>query len=88
MPWLPPAFKHLRGHHKPVDLARAVLLGVTDNVIEILRQLEEATCPSEIIYASGGFHPIGGLGGACWPSGRAGGWRWRIRHRQVPLEQR
>ncbi|WP_420461087.1 gluconokinase [Neolewinella sp.] len=49
------SFQHLRGHHKPVDLARAVLLGVTDNVIEILRQLEAATCPSEIIYASGGF---------------------------------
>ena len=48
-------FEHLRGHHQPVDLARAVLLGVTDNVIGILRQLEEATCPSEIIYASGGF---------------------------------
>ena len=48
-------FQKLRGHHKPVDLARAVLLGVTDNVIEILRQLEEATCPSEVIYASGGF---------------------------------
>ncbi|CAH0999609.1 Xylulose kinase [Neolewinella maritima] len=49
------AFTGLRGHHTPVDLVRAVLLGVTDNVVEILRQLEAATCPSEIIYASGGF---------------------------------
>jgi len=49
------AFTNLRGHHQPVDVARAVLLGVTDNVIEILRQVEAATCPSEIIYASGGF---------------------------------
>ena len=49
------AFNNLRGYHQPVDLARAVLLGVTDNVIEILRQLEAATCPSEVIYASGGF---------------------------------
>ena len=49
------AFTNLRGHHQPVDIARAVLLGVTDNVIAILRQVEEATCPSEVIYASGGF---------------------------------
>ena len=49
------AFTGLRGHHRPVDLARAVLLGVTDNVIAILRQVEAATCPAEVIYASGGF---------------------------------
>ncbi len=49
------SFTGLRGSHTPVDLARAVLLGVTDNVIEILRQVEAATCPSEVIYASGGF---------------------------------
>ena len=48
-------FSGLRGTHTPLDLARAVLLGVTDNVIGILRQVEAATCPSEIIYASGGF---------------------------------
>lgn len=49
------AFVGLRGYHTPTDLARAVLLGVTDNIIAILRQVEEATCPSEVIYASGGF---------------------------------
>lgn len=49
------SFTGLRGTHTPLDMARAVLLGVTDNVIEILRQVEAATCPSEIIYASGGF---------------------------------
>ena len=48
-------FSGLRGHHAPVDLARAVLLGVTDNIITILRQVEQATCPSEVVYASGGF---------------------------------
>ncbi|PPK85699.1 gluconate kinase (FGGY family) [Neolewinella xylanilytica] len=49
------AFTHLRGNHKARDLARAVLVGVTDNIIEILRQVEAATCPVDIIYASGGF---------------------------------
>ncbi|WP_168797552.1 gluconokinase [Neolewinella litorea] len=49
------AFVGLRGSHTPTDLARAVLLGVTDNIIAILRQVEAATCPAEVIYASGGF---------------------------------
>ena len=49
------SFSGLRGSHGPADLARAVLLGVTDNIIEILRQVEEATCPAEVVYASGGF---------------------------------
>ena len=49
------SFTGLRGSHTPTDLARAVLLGVTDNLIEILRQVEAATCPAEVIYASGGF---------------------------------
>ncbi|MGB3801433.1 MAG: gluconokinase [Lewinella sp.] len=49
------SFENLRGNHTAVDMARAVLLGVTDNIIEILRQVEEATCPAEVIYASGGF---------------------------------
>ncbi len=49
------AFEGLRGSHTATDLARAVVLGVTDNIIEILRQVEDATCPSEVIYASGGF---------------------------------
>ncbi|MBB4078605.1 gluconokinase [Lewinella aquimaris] len=49
------SFTGLRGHHTATDLARAVLLGVTDNIVEILRQVEQATCPAEVIYASGGF---------------------------------
>ena len=49
------SFAGLRGSHSATDLARAVLLGVTDNLIEILRQVEDATCPAEVIYASGGF---------------------------------
>ena len=49
------SFSNLRGSHTALDLARAVLIGVTDNVIEILRQVEAATCEAEVIYASGGF---------------------------------
>ena len=49
------SFTNLRGHHSALDMARAVLLGVTDNIIEILRQVEAATCPAEVIFASGGF---------------------------------
>ena len=49
------SFTGLRGSHTAADLARAVVLGVTDNLIEILRQVEAATCPAEVIYASGGF---------------------------------
>jgi gluconokinase len=45
----------LRGHHGPADVARAVIEGVTENVVAILRQVEAATCPAEVIYASGGF---------------------------------
>jgi gluconokinase len=45
----------LRGHHRPVDLARAVIEGVTDNVVAILRQVEAATRPADVVYASGGF---------------------------------
>ncbi len=49
------SFRHLESRHTPTDLARAVLLGVTDNIVAILRQVEAATCPAEVIYASGGF---------------------------------
>ena len=49
------SFTNLRGSHTALDMARAVLIGVTDNIIEILRQVEAATCKSEVIYASGGF---------------------------------
>lgn len=45
----------LAGHHDHRHLARAVLEGVTNNIIAILRQLEAATCPSKRIHASGGF---------------------------------
>ncbi len=48
-------FTGLQSRHTATDIARAVLLGVTDNVIAILRQVEEATCPAKIVYASGGF---------------------------------
>ena len=49
------SFTHLRGSHSALDMARAVLIGVTDNIVDILRQVEAATCESEVIYASGGF---------------------------------
>lgn len=45
----------LRGHHQPTHIARAVLDGVTDNLIVILRSLEEAVGPAERILGSGGF---------------------------------
>ena len=45
----------LRGHHGPAHIARAVLDGVTDNVVAILRDLESAVGETEIIEASGGF---------------------------------
>ena len=45
----------LRGHHGPVHIARAVLEGVTDNIVTILRQLEEVVGPANRILASGGF---------------------------------
>lgn len=45
----------LRGYHKPAHLARAVLEGVTDNIIDILFQLEAVTGPTDRILASGGF---------------------------------
>lgn len=45
----------LRGHHGPEHIARAILEGVTDNVVSILKHLEVATGPTRIILASGGF---------------------------------
>jgi len=45
----------LRGHHQPAHIARAVLDGVTDNLIVILRSLEEVVGPAERILGSGGF---------------------------------
>ena len=49
------ALTGLRGHHTPAQIARAVLDGVTDNVVAILRALEAATGPTKTIHASGGF---------------------------------
>jgi gluconokinase len=45
----------LRGHHGPAHIARAVLEGVTGNIIAILHQLEEVVGPANRILASGGF---------------------------------
>lgn len=45
----------LRGYHQPAHIARAVLDGVTDNLIVILRSLEEVVGPADRILASGGF---------------------------------
>ena len=45
----------LRGHHQPAHIARAVLDGVTDNLVVILRSLEEVVGPAERILGSGGF---------------------------------
>ncbi len=45
----------LRGHHQPAHIARAVLDGVTDNLVTILRSLEEAVGPTARILGSGGF---------------------------------
>lgn len=45
----------LRGFHTPAHIARAVLEGVSDNIVAILRQLEAVTGPANRILASGGF---------------------------------
>lgn len=45
----------LRGHHEPAHIARAVLEGVTDNLVVILRNLEEVVGPAKRILGSGGF---------------------------------
>ncbi|MEO0731281.1 MAG: FGGY family carbohydrate kinase [Bacteroidota bacterium] len=45
----------LRGHHDHRHLARAVLEGVTDNLVVMLRQLEEVVGPARRVHASGGF---------------------------------
>jgi len=45
----------LRGHHDHRHLARAVLEGVTDNLVAILRQLEAAVGPAQRIHVSGGI---------------------------------
>ncbi len=45
----------LAGHHTPAHLARAVLEGVTANIVRILHQLEAVVGPANRILASGGF---------------------------------
>ena len=46
---------NLAGHHGPEHIARAVLEGVTNNVVHILKNLEQAVGPTQIVEASGGF---------------------------------
>ncbi|TXF85215.1 gluconate kinase [Neolewinella aurantiaca] len=45
----------LMGHHQPAHIARAVLDGVTDNLINILHNLEAVVGPADRILGSGGF---------------------------------
>lgn len=45
----------LRGHHDHRHLARAVLEGITDNLVAILKQLEKAIGEVRILHASGGI---------------------------------
>jgi gluconokinase len=47
--------KGMRAHHQPAQYARAVLEGVTDNLIAILKKLEVETGEIEELVASGGF---------------------------------
>ncbi len=49
------ALTGLRGYHTPAHIARAVLEGVTGNIIAILHQLEAVVGPARRILASGGF---------------------------------
>ena len=48
-------FSGLRGRHGPVDLARAIVMGLTDNICRILGQLEAASGPADTLYVSGGI---------------------------------
>jgi gluconokinase len=45
----------LRGHHTPAHIARAVLDGVTNNIVDIIKQLEAVVGPAERIQATGGI---------------------------------
>ena len=45
----------LRGHHDARHVARAVLEGVTGNLVAILSALEEVTGPAQNLLASGGW---------------------------------
>ncbi len=48
-------FSKLRGDHDAVDLARAVVVGLTDNLVRILEQVEAVTEPAKLLYVSGGI---------------------------------
>lgn len=49
------ALSGLRGHHGPNHLAAAVLHGVTDNIVALIRQLEKAVGPPTQIQVTGGI---------------------------------
>lgn len=49
------ALSGLRGHHGPNHIAAAVLHGVTDNIVTMIRQLEKAVGPPERIQVTGGI---------------------------------
>jgi len=49
------ALTGLRGHHGPNHVARAVLDGVTENLVAILRNLEAVVGPADRILVSGGI---------------------------------
>lgn len=48
------ALTGLRGHHTPAHVARAVLEGVTGNIVRILRDLEAAVGPASELLIAGG----------------------------------
>lgn len=48
-------FGGISGHHQPAHIAAAVLHGVTDNIVTIIRQLEEAVGPARQIQVTGGI---------------------------------
>ncbi|MEM7572260.1 MAG: gluconokinase [Bacteroidota bacterium] len=49
------SFSNLRGQHGPLEMTRAILEGLTDNLIVILQQLETAIGPVQKIHLSGGL---------------------------------
>lgn len=49
------SFTGMRGQHVPAQYVRAALEGVTDNLVVILRNLEQVAGPAKRIVASGGF---------------------------------
>lgn len=49
------SFKGMRGHHRPEQYARAVIEGITDNMVRIIQDVEAGSQKAERIVASGGF---------------------------------